>query len=59
MKESKRNVIPFTNFNNKIPAVILMGIEMCSPGILLMKEIWGLHNSSVSVTTIPQYVKVH
>ena len=59
MKESKHNVIPSTNFNNKIPAVILMGIEMCSPGILLMKKIWGLHNSPVSVTTIPQYVKVH
>lgn len=59
MKESKHNMIPSTNFNNKIPSVILMGIEMCSPGILLMKKIWGLHNSPVSVTTIPQYVKVH
>ena len=59
MKESKHNVIPSTNFNNKIPAVILMGIEMCSPGILLTKAIWGLHSSPVSVTTISQYVKVH
>ena len=50
MKKSKHNVIPSTNFNNKIPAVILMGVEMCSPGILLgftQLSCFSDHNTTV------------